>query len=220
MELLTIDEAIKYFGVNSKEAIYNRARIGKSLKRVEQNGAILYQVLRPKKTNEKTNISKQKSTNVIDDISVSKLDLEIAELRAKLEGKDELIQEIKNSKEEILKSKQEQTKHIETLQATCNYLVGENKRLLQLQAPQKEPSENIIIKQTPKAQKTEEPQDEKPQNLKIDLSKKLLDDGLNEKERKRVKARFNKRIGERGIIKEQGKIYISKNENYEDLLKV
>ena len=211
MKLLTINEAIKYFGVNSKEAIYNRARTGKSLKRLEQNGKVLYQVLKPKKTNEKNNVS--------NNVSISKIELEIVELRAKLEGKNELIQELKNSKEEILKSKQEQTEHINTLKLTCNILERENNRLLQLQAPKEELNEKIIIKQTLKPQKTTEPKKETTQELKLDLSKKLLTDELNEKERKKIKARFNKRVGERGITKEQGKIYISKNENYEDLLK-
>ncbi len=215
--LLTIDEALKHFKVKNKEAIYNRVRRG-SLEKIVKDGLTYYEIVDNKKANtNKTNTNTHKKVSVRE---LEELKIQLTKIETELKSKNELISSKDELITELKQSKQEQAEHIGTLKLTCNLLERENSRLLQLQAPHKEPSENIIIKQTPKAQKTEEPQDEKPQNLKIDLSKKLLDDGLNEKERKRVKARFNKRIGEREITKEQKKIYISKNENYEDLLKV
>lgn len=224
-KLLTLEEAIKYFGVNSKEAIYNRARIGKSLQRVEKDGEIFYKVLVEKKTN----ISKQKKDNissVSNNISISEevsdLKLEVAQLKAKLEGKEELIQELRNSKEEIILAKnlqiEEKNKQLDILGGAYNEL----KNIMKfLQEPQ---SKEDNKPQTPKTEKPQEqeqePQHSKPQELKIELAEMLLKNGLNETERKRVKARFNKRVGTRGITKEQSKIYISKTENYEDLLKV
>ena len=204
---ITVSEYAKMLNI-STVAVYKKIK-NKQVETKKENNKIYIKV--DKVITQVSNQESEANNQVI-----TSLQTEIKLLKSSFEAEKRVNQENQKLITEL-------TEHKETLKLTCNLLERENKRLLQLQAPQNAPTksnENIIIKQTPKAQKTKEPQDEKPQDLKIELSKKLLTDGLNEKERKRVKARFNKRIGERGIIKEQGKMYISKTENYEDLLKV
>ena len=200
---ITVAEYAKMLNI-STVAVYKKIK-NKQVETKKDNNKIYIKV--DKVTNQVSNQNEEVSNQVIESLQA-----EIKLLKSNFEAEKRVNQENQKLITEL-------TEHKQTLRLTCNLLERENKRLLQPQNQQQEPSEKILIKQNPKPKKSQEPQKSEPQELKIELSKKLLDDGLNEKERKKIKARFSRKIGTREIIKEQGKIYISKTENYEDLLK-
>lgn len=209
---LTVLQYQQETGINKDKILYQIKKgelKAEKRKFGKQEKWIIKTVVKP---TEKTLFSNDKPMEELKELE--SLRLEVAEIRGELKGKNELITEFK-------KSQEQQTEHINTLKLTCNLLERENGRLLQIKAPQQEQSEQIIIKQNSKAQNFQEPQEKNPQELKIDLSKMLLDRGLEIKNRKKIKARFNKQLGKRGISKnEKGNIFISSSENYEDLLKI
>ena len=223
MKKLTIEEASKHFSI-TKEAVHNRIRRGK-LKATIENGekfVVIDEITDNNELKQENNNSKQDYNKY-----VSKLEEENSELKTKMELLEKEIKNLRDDKEQLLIAQKEEIKRVyeskdEQLKSILNLL---NTKFLTQSMTENKNNHHSQSKSEKKPQKSKNDEileaelHDENQKGKIELSQMLLEKGLNETERKRIKARFNKRVGTREIIKKQGKIYISPNEDYSELLK-
>jgi len=225
---LTVLQYQQETGINKDKILYQIKKgelKAEKRKFGKQEKWIIKTVVKP---TEKTLFGNSKPTEDLNDLEGLKL--ELAEVKGELKGKNELITELRQSK-------QEQAEHINTLKLTCSLLERENGRLSQFQIPNKPKQEKTIIENSnlenqeePKSEKEFEPQEiknlsppksPKTENSKIELMEFLKTQGITDpKKKQNLRARFNRRMGKDTTISKnkKGKIYLDKNQNYTKIL--
>ncbi|OQX59764.1 MAG: hypothetical protein B5M52_02330 [Helicobacteraceae bacterium 4484_230] len=205
MGKMTIAEAAQHFNV-SKEAIHNRVRRG-SLDSVIENG-VKYVILGEAKRAAQTPPSDTRyyeyieKENVRLSEKVDKLERETSRLR---EQREQMLIDDREKIERIYKERDEQLKSI--LQVVTSRMIA--------QSGMDSVEEDAVTAEV--VEEKSDPDIEKPVLLKVFMKLK----GYGKKKRKKIKARFKKRVGrdERIILKNKKLFLKPRHFDYSDLLK-
>ena len=206
MGKMTKAEAAQHFNV-SKEAIHNRVRRG-SLDSVIENG-VKYVILGEAKRAAQTPPSDTRYYEYIEkenerlSAKVDKLEKETSRLR---EQREQMLIDDREKIERIYKERDEQLKSI--LQVVTSRMIAQSG----VDAIQEEDAVTAEV-----VEEKSDPDIEKPVPLKVFMKLK----GYGKKKRKKIKARFKKRVGrdERIILKGKKLFLKPRHFDYSDLLK-
>jgi|GEM_PF-7050456 len=225
MEKLTISEYAQRFNL-TREAVFYQIKKGR------------LNAQQDKKTKKWTIFfeeGKKTDTSKVDNEESEKLKIELAELKAELRVKNEFIDKIENKNQEIIKSKSEtiesQKKTIQALEISYTQLelkYQTQSKLLESKEKTENKTKVVIEGVAPKEFKREknledsEKKETSFSSSKIELNEFLTQKNITDsKEREKIRARFKRRVNkDSSLTKEKnGKIYLNKSHNYDEVLK-